>query len=378
MDRPPTGDATPQRQIERAPTLSADLPSRSPFMRRVAIVMTITVIAGLLLALLLLGINILLATFAGVLVAVFLRALTDFVRKYTPLPDGWALALVLLIILVVIGGAGWLLAPQIAEQTDLLIEQLPEVARRIERFLGEYGWGQWIMDQAEPDALDGMITGNIMAFLGGFTTWITYLLMALFIGLFAAMHPQLYREGMVSLFPLRHRPRMAALVDDLSLTLRWWLIGQALTMMIIGVSVTLVLWAFGIPLAIVVGLMVGLLGFIPYVGPILGAFPVALVAIPEGTEMFIYVMIAYTIVQMLEGYVAVPLVQQRTVYLPPVFTIVAQVLLGTVLGALGFILATPLAAVILVLTRFYRSDILGDPEAKKEEAEEEKEKQEGD
>jgi predicted PurR-regulated permease PerM len=372
MDRSPTGDDALQNQVEqpqgnRAPPVAAEAPAQSSFVRRVAVVVTITAIAGLLLALMLLGLEILLATFAGVLVAVFLRALTDFVKQYTPLPDWAALIVVLVVISIVIGGGGWLLAPQIAEQTDLLIEQLPEVAGRIEDFLRDYAWGKWIMNQAEPDAVDGMITGNIMAFFGGFTTWMTYLLMALFIGLFAAMNPQLYREGIVSLFPLEQRPRIGVLMETLSRTLRWWLIGQAITMVIIGVSVTLVLWAFGIPLAIVVGLMVGLLGFIPYVGPILGAIPVALVAIPAGATMFIYVMIGYTIVQMLEGYIAVPLVQQRTVYLPPVFTIVAQILLGTVLGALGFILATPLAAVVLVLTRFYRSDVLGDPEAAERE-----------
>jgi predicted PurR-regulated permease PerM len=363
----------PPVRTNHPPASTEVVPARSPFVSKVATTVLIIVIAGLLLTLFLLGLNILLATFAGVLIAVFLRALTDFVTKYTPLPDIWALITVLLLLLIVIGGGGWLLAPQIAEQFDLLVEQMPQMSRRIERSLGEYGWGQWVLDQAQSDTLEGVVTGNVIAFLGGFTTWFTYLVMAFFIGLFAAMNPQLYRDGMVNLFPQRHRPRIRALVDDLSHTLRWWLIGQAITMVIIGVSVTLVLWAFGIPLAIVVGLIVGLLGFIPYAGPILGVIPVALVTVPEGADMVVPVMIAYAIVQMFEGYIAVPLVQQRTVYLPPVFTIVAQVLLGTVLGALGFILATPLAAVVLVLHRFYRIDILGDAEAevKKEEGDQE-------
>jgi predicted PurR-regulated permease PerM len=73
-----------------------------------------------------------------------------------------------------------------------------------------------------------------------------------------------------------------------------------------------------------------------------------------------WVLLAYTGVQMLEGYVATPLIHERTVYLPPVFTIITQILLGMVLGIKGFVLATPLAAVLLVLSRFYRRDVLGD------------------
>ena len=140
----------------------------------------------------------------------------------------------------------------------------------------------------------------------------------------------------------------------------WWLLGQALAMLVIGVSTWLVLWAFDIPLAPVIGLVVGILGFIPYIGPIIGVVPVAIVAGTQGADTLLYVLGAYMAVQLVEGYVITPLIQHRMVYLPPVLTIVAQVVLGKLLGILGFILATPLAAVVLVLSRFYREDVLGE------------------
>jgi predicted PurR-regulated permease PerM len=129
------------------------------------------------------------------------------------------------------------------------------------------------------------------------------------------------------------------------------------------VSTTIVLWIFGVPLAILLGLIVGLLGFIPYLGPIFGLLPVGIVAATQGADTLLWVLVAYTAVQMLEGYVLVPIVQEQTVYLPPVFTIVFQILAGFAVGIMGIVFATPLAAVILVLSRFYRRDFLGDEAA---------------
>jgi predicted PurR-regulated permease PerM len=196
--------------------------------------------------------------------------------------------------------------------------------------------------------------------LGVLSDWFYYVLTAFFVGLFAAAKPSLYIEGTAALFPLRMRGRVRHLLEELGHTLRWWLLGQGLAMLLIGVSTWLVLWAFGIPLAPLLGVMVGLLGFIPYIGPILGLIPVALVAGTQGADTLLYVVGAYTAVQLVEGYVVTPLIQHRMVYLPPVFTIVMQVVLGKILGILGFILATPLAAVVLVLSRFYREDLLGE------------------
>jgi predicted PurR-regulated permease PerM len=161
------------------------------------------------------------------------------------------------------------------------------------------------------------------------------------VGLFAAANPRLYVDGTVALVPLAKRERAREVMHRLGNALRWWLIGQAIAMLLIGVSTWLVLWAFGVPLAPVLGVIVGLLGFIPYLGPIIGVVPVALVAATLGTTTLLYVLAAYTAVQLVEGYVITPLIQHRMVYLPPVFTIITQILLGTLLGILGFVLALP-------------------------------------
>lgn len=334
---------------------------RDAFVRRVVVTVLLIVATALLLGLFVLGIDIVLAAFAGLLITVLLRALMSLVQRVVTVPDGWALAVVVVVLLAILGLGGWLLAPPILEQTEELGQQLVIIGSQIEEQLAERRWGRWLLTRARDGASSGFghAVGDTLSAL---SSWATYLLTAVFVGLFVAANTDMYKTGLVRLFPLRRRAVVRELLDEMGAALRGFLIGQLITMVIIGVSVTIVLWAFGIPLAIVIGLLVGLLGFIPYLGPFLGAVPVMLITLPEGPMKMLYVMLAYTGVQLVEGYVAVPLVQQRTVYLPPALTIVMQILLGAVLGLLGFVLATPLAAVGLVLARFYRREILRDPE----------------
>jgi predicted PurR-regulated permease PerM len=340
--------------------------SRDTFARRLVLTILVTALAGILLALLILGVDILLAAFGGILFAILLRTLTRLVTRFTPLGDGVALTLVLVLGTALLVAAGWLLAPQIGAQTDDLGEQTAGIVTEIELFLQQHAWGRWVLEQLQGGGGEGAAGGALAALKGIFgaaSAWSTYLLTAFFVGLFAAANPRIYVEGTVKLVPMRMRERAQLVLERLESALRWWLIGQAIAMVLIGVSTWLVLWAFGVPLAPVLGVIVGLLGFIPYLGPIIGVVPVALVAATLGTSTLLYVLAAYTAVQMLEGYVITPLIQHRMVYLPPVFTIITQILLGTLLGVLGFVLATPLAAVVLVMSRFYRADVLGDSEA---------------
>lgn len=357
------GDESPRTAVHHPSALGEQVPARDLFVRRTATVVAITTIAGLLIALFVLGIDVLLAAFGGVLIAVLLNAFSSFVERHTPLTYGWALTAVVLIILILFGIGGWLLAPKIAEQANQLSQQLPTVVEKIKNFLQQYGWGQWILNQAQNGWPLSGAAGDSGGGFSAFSRWSSYFLVAVFVGLFAAADPKLYQDGIVHLFPLRHRSRIRELLGELGYTLRWWLIGQAIAMLLIGVSTMVVLWVFGIRLAIVLGIIVGLLNFIPYLGPIIAAIPIALIAATAGATQLLYVMLAYTAVQLLEGYVATPLIQHRTVYLPPAFTVTSLFLLGTVLGTLGIVVATPLAAIVLVLTRFYRSDILGDREA---------------
>ncbi len=129
-----------------------------------------------------------------------------------------------------------------------------------------------------------------------------------------------------------------------------------------GILTALALWLLGVPLPFMLGLLTGLLNFIPNFGPILAGIPAVLLALSGGPNQAMYVVVLYVVIQNLEGFVLTPLVQRRTVSLPPAVIILSQVLLGVLAGTLGVLLATPLAASVLVLTRMlYVEDTLGEP-----------------
>jgi predicted PurR-regulated permease PerM len=344
------------------------VPARDPFVRQVATVVAVVALAGLLLTLFILGINVFLAALAGVLIAVLLRAFTDLVTRYTPLPDGWALALVVLLLLAALGAFGWLIAPQVAEQADAVAEDLPGIISEAQEFLQQYAWGQWLLEQAQGGGMEGG-AGTLGGFLAGAGQWMTYLLTIVFVGLFGAASPQLYQDGMVHLFPLRHRVRIRQLIGEIGYTLRWWLIGRAIAMAMVGITTAIVLSLLGVRFALLLGLIAGLLTFVPYLGPIAAGVPIVLFGALEGAQTALWVLLAYTAIQQVEGNVLDPIIMHKLIYIPPVLTIIAQVLMGVVVGVMGIAMATPLAAILIVLNKFYRQDILGDPKADDEDDE---------
>jgi len=136
-------------------------------------------------------------------------------------------------------------------------------------------------------------------------------------------------------------------------------VGRAILMVVNGVFTALGLWILGIPLALTLGTIAGLLNFVPNIGPIIAGVPAVLIAWTLGPVPALYVLLLYIFLQSLDGYVLTPLIQQRTVSLAPALTITAQLLFGVLAGTMGLLLATPLTAATLVLIRkLYLEDVL--------------------
>lgn len=133
-------------------------------------------------------------------------------------------------------------------------------------------------------------------------------------------------------------------------TLRQWITAQLMSMTIVGILTGLGLWAAGIPLAFILGLIAALLAFIPNIGPVLAAVPALLLALAQGPSTVMWVAAVYIVVQGLESYAITPIIQKEKVSLPPALIIAAQLLLGVLFGILGLARATPLTAVVLTLT----------------------------
>jgi predicted PurR-regulated permease PerM len=182
-----------------------------------------------------------------------------------------------------------------------------------------------------------------------------------FIGLFLAAQPKLYVDGLAELFPPSKRPRICQVMGRLGYTLRWWLIAQVVDMVIIGLLTWLALRLIGVPLALTLGILAALFNFIPNFGPLISFVPAVLLAVVEGPEKAIWVTVTYIVLQSLEGYVLLPLLQRGAVDTPPALLILTQVLMTLLVGGLGLALAAPLLAVALVVIKMlYVHDVLGE------------------
>jgi predicted PurR-regulated permease PerM len=311
--------------------------------------------------------DVLLLVFAGVLVGIFLATLADGLQRVTRIRYGAALALVLLLLLATLGAGAWLLAGNVATEVQQLVERLPQSLGELRQRLQAYAWGRLLLqalsglDAASGERVLTGVTGAFTRSLGATLGGLVNLIVVAFVAIYVAYDPALYRRGLIHLVPLHRRERARQVVRAMGQALRWWLVGQAIIMVTIGTITGVGLALLGVPLALTLGILAGLLEFIPYLGPVLAFIPAALLAATEGWWLLLYVVIFYLVVQQVESQLLTPLVLHRTVHLPPALTIVAQIVGSLVFGLLGLLLATPLLACILVLVRMlYVEDALGD------------------
>ncbi len=311
--------------------------------------------------------DVILLLFAGVLLAVFLRGLADLTRRYTKLSEGLSVMLVSLLLLVILGGAIALLAPSVAEQVRHLRDELPRSAQQASAYISQFGWGRTLIEQLPntDDIKQNVDASSVVSRVGGYFSSTVGALGNFFIvillAIYLATEPRFYANGLTKLFPKGVRPRVYEVLSAIGETLSWWLIGKVASMIFIGLLTWIGLWILGVPLSLTLGLIAGLLSFIPNFGPIFSAVPAILLGFIDSPIKALYVLILFVIVQIVESNVVTPLIERRTVELPPALTILAQLALGVLIGGLGLVLATPLLAVIMVLVQMvYVQDVLGD------------------
>ncbi|MDQ3618039.1 MAG: AI-2E family transporter [Pseudomonadota bacterium] len=331
---------------------------------RRAVTVTGVVIAGLLLVLALWqALEVLLVVFAGVLVAVMLRFMSGAISRRTPLGEGWALTLVLLVLL---GGstlAVWTLGPGVAEEVQALASGMSESVEDLEAILLAYPLGAYALEHLP--AIDTGDASRMWSRIGGISATVfgavAAFFITVFVGVFLAYNPRMYLQGLLRLVPLARRERASEVLEQLGVTLRWWLVGQLISMVLLWLSTWLVLHLLGVPLAFILGLLTGLLTFIPYLGPLIAVVPIALVAFLDSPMLGLMAVSAYFVIQNIEANVIMPLVFEKTVSIPPALSVASQLLMASLLGILGVLLATPLLAVAMVLARMlYVEDVLGD------------------
>lgn len=298
--------------------------------------------------------------FCSMIVAAVLWQSAALTERFTPLNRGWAMALSWTLLALLLAGFLLLMGAQIGMEFANLLSALPGLVDDFGRLLDIENFSGMLQRQAQ-NAFDGAdVVGNLAGYTTGILSTMGTLVVVVFGGVFIAANPQMYRRGLQLLVPSPWDKRVGEAADAAAHALSYWLLGKLIAMAVIGVVTTIGLWAIGIPSALALGVLAGLLEFVPLIGPILSAVPALLVALPEGPDKLLWVLLLYVGLQQVESNVLVPLVQERTAKLPPVLGLFALVAAATLFGPVGVIVAAPLTIVLITLTRkLYVEHVLG-------------------
>ncbi|HEV7839801.1 MAG TPA: AI-2E family transporter [Gemmatimonadaceae bacterium] len=349
--------------------------------------------------------TLLLTVFLGVLFALAVSSGVDRLQRWK-VPRGIAAPLIVFAFVGLVAAFGSWIGPTVRQQTTELRTKLPEALEKLEDWVQSRGGGviatvigfgeevtpplpaiagdsaaaaaaDTLVVVARSDSAKGAVgvvaptTGKpapaslrdrVLGQLGGAGRYFLHLLgstlavvsgivLVIFLAIYLAIDPSVYRRGIVHLVPERARPRTEETLTAIAVTLRKWLVTQLIAMLVIGAVTTVVLMVLKVRAAVPLGILAGLLEFVPTLGPILSSLPAIAMGFVDSPEKALAVAIAYVGIQFLENHLLIPILMREGLDLPPALTIVMQALMAIVFGVLGLLVAVPLLAAIMIATR---------------------------
>lgn len=304
----------------------------------------------------------LLLTFGAVILATALRALADLLEKYARVPARVSVVSALLLVLILITGSLWLVGDPLAEQFERLRERLPAARDAVMKWLNSHRIGVLALQHFRESDLQeraGPWASSLVGVAGLTFGALGSAALMVVMGIYLAFSPKTYRNGLIRLVPPGVRDRTADALQASGHALSRWLLGQSVSMLFVGVTTAMGLWLLDVPLAFSVGVLSGVLAFIPFFGAIAGGLIAVLLAFMQGPQTALYVVILAVAIQQVEGNVLMPFVQRWAVDLPPVLGIAAAVMFGVLFGLMGVLLAMPAMVVLMVLVeRLYIKGVL--------------------
>lgn len=312
----------------------------------------------------------LLLILGGIIFAVFLDGGARLLARYLPIPRGWRLLLTILLGFGFIGWVGWFAGTTIAAQAETLRLVVTAQFHRVMEFAASLGLipkGQSTTVGAQLLGSIGRVTSAVGSAVGAVTSVIAMIV----IGIFLAAEPRIYDRGIAWMLPLMARSGFYRIAEHVGFTLRRLLFGRLVGMLFEGIFTYIMLaWVIRllgmgpIPMAALLGLVTGVLAFIPNIGAITSGVLMVAVGFSAGPQQGVYAIFVYFFVQNIDGYLVVPYIARRTVDLAPAIVLAMQLLMGALFGILGVLFADPILAslkVVLVDLSRQQAARKGDP-----------------
>ncbi|MBB5713711.1 AI-2E family transporter [Sphingomonas aerophila] len=297
-------------------------------------------------ALVVLLIQPLLVIFAGIVFAALLDGGVRLLGRVLPIGRGWRLLIVCLLVVAFLLGTFYLTGVQVVQQVSQLRSTLEVQTVRFTGWLSNQGLMPGAQDVSGIARQAFGSVGQVTSWVGTAVGAITTLFMIMVLGLFLAMDPRVYERGLQWMVPSDMRPEFSRVIERMGVTLRRLLAGRLLGMAVEGVLTAVVLLMGGVPMAALLGIIAGILAFIPNIGAIVTGVIMVAVGFSAGVDTGLWAIGTYFVVQTFDGYVVVPMVAKRTVDLPPALTLGVQILASALLGIIGLALADPFTAMV--------------------------------
>jgi predicted PurR-regulated permease PerM len=284
----------------------------------------------------------------GMVFASMLDGGARLLGRIAPIPRGVRVALVAVAALAFIISVFWFAGVELIGQFEALKAVITAQLSRLSAWASSFG----LMPAGnQANAIGRQLMGSLgqlTSAVGTAIGAISSLAMIVVLGLFIALEPRLYERGIAWLLPMNRREDFYKTSEKMAWTLRRLMFGRLVGMAVEGVFVWIALSIVGVPMAGLLGVLTGLLAFLPNIGSIVSGVLTILVGFSAGTETGLWAISVYILVQTFDGYVVVPTVARRSVDLAPALILGAQILFGALFGIIGLALADPIVAMTKV------------------------------
>jgi predicted PurR-regulated permease PerM len=295
-------------------------------------------------------------------VAYLLNGAVDFLERHRVRRS---LAVGLLLLLFAGGAVGVVVfvGPLLVDEVVRFVRALPDLLTSISTWLASYGihlpsdWHeisqklpQWLEEAAEPlSQMAFQAVGSVFAFVGHV---FELLIVPVFAFYFLVDWHHMLEQGR-ELVPHRHRHETFTLLHEIDRVISIWIRGQFTVILVLTILYAVSFRLIGVPFGLTIGVVVGMLTLIPFVGTLVGAGLTALVLLFswQGWPTFAAVAGVFGVLHLLEAAVLTPKIVGKKVGLGEVGALFAVIAGGNLLGFVGVLLAVPIAASVAVLVR---------------------------